>query len=132
MSEDSDARAFEDFATAQRKEIVELRARIAQLQQSNATLTEANAEYAKRHLGQLERIAQLEAEKQKIICDSFTALREKTVENQRLRADAERLDWLSAHSGEVYKTSIGWCAGGDVAFTVHAHLRSAIDAARGK
>lgn len=142
MSEDSDARAFEDFATAKRKEIAELRASVALLENSLSLSTDNNAEYAKRHVAQLERIAHLQiglsAQTQRgdAYCDRLEQHAVKmdalTTENQRLRADSERLDWLSAHSREVYKTATGWCAGGDLAFTFHADLRSAIDAGRGK
>ncbi len=87
--------------------ITELRARIEQLEKENGSIRLAAA-------------------------DDLVKLVALTAENAGLREDADRLDWFSSHPGEVYPgRAAPWCAGGDLVYTIHADLRSAIDAARG-
>lgn len=52
-----------------------------------------------------------------------------TAENQRLRADGERMDWLQTQPHKLKCYEGTWYLGGSVMH--HDDLRSAIDAARG-
>jgi|GEM_PF-4623763 len=90
-----------------RQECVQLRARIAQLE---AQLGEVRA-HRDRERRQNKRLS---------------------AENAGLREDRERINWYSTHGRDVYPAAsgLGWCAGGDIAYTLHVDLGSAIDAAR--
>jgi chromosome segregation ATPase len=98
--------------------IAELRARIADLEAALLTTNANNAEYCKRHVAHVESVRQLE----KNLAHWRQAHRVAATENQRLRADAERLDWAQANQ-QYFHSLIQETANG-----IHVSLRSAIDA----
>jgi chromosome segregation ATPase len=89
-------------------------ARCDELFADNRSLTSANAEYAKRHLEQVETVRTL------------------TAENAALRADRDRIDWQEANGSRgMYRMHSGsWFRPGFGEYH-YSSFREALDAARG-